>query len=88
MNQRRGGARLREWLKDERRTQKWLAEQVGTSQTNISAWILGPRPPPLEIAVAIRRVTGISVEAWTEPAEESRPRLVEDGTQHAIESAG
>lgn len=69
MYQRNGGALLRAWLKSERRTQQWLAEQIGNSQTNISAWILGPRPPPLEVAVAIRRVTGIEVDDWTVPAE-------------------
>jgi len=69
MNQRRGGALLRAWLKDERRSQEWLAEQIGNSQTNISAWILGPRPPPLDVALAIEKTTGIPVHAWGEAAD-------------------
>lgn len=69
MSQRRGGALLRAWLKDERRSQEWLAEQIDNSQTNISQWILGPRPPPLDVALAIEKVTGIAVHAWGESEE-------------------
>jgi len=72
MAPKRGGVRLRDWLREERRTQKWLGDQIGTHQTNVSAWILG-RAIPLEMALAIRRVTGIAVEAWAEEAEPSRP---------------
>jgi len=71
----RGGERLRVWLEDERRTQQWLGEQIGTHQTNVSAWIRG-RPIPLEMAVKIEKLTGIEVEDWTAEAEESRPRGV------------
>ena len=63
----RGGARLRRWLQEKARTQEWLAEQIGTHQTNVSAWILG-RPISIEMAVAIRKVTRIPVEDWVEPA--------------------
>ena len=68
---------LRAWLKEERRSQQWLAEQIDNSQTNISAWIIGPRPPPLEVALAIREVTGIPVESWALPAD-SGTDVVED----------
>lgn len=64
----RGGARLRQWLKEKNKTQEWLAEQIGTHQTNVSAWILG-RPVSIEMAVAIRRVTRIPVEDWVQPAD-------------------
>lgn len=68
----RGGERLRRWLRDERRTQKWLAEQIGRGahQTYVSRWILGESLPGVEMALAVRRITGISVEAWTEPVEQ------------------
>ncbi len=68
MEKKRGGVRLRAWLKTERRTQQWLAGEVGTHQTNVSAWILG-RPIPLEMAVAIRKITDIPVEDWLVAAE-------------------
>ena len=69
MSQRRGGALLKKWLKDERRSQEWLAEQIGNSQTNISQWINGPRPPPLDVAIAIEKVTSVEVHSWGEPAD-------------------
>lgn len=70
MNQKRGGARLRAWLKDERRSQQWLADQIGSSQTNVSAWShpRTPRPIPLEMALKIERLTGIEVEEWVAEA--------------------
>jgi plasmid maintenance system antidote protein VapI len=70
MRKKRGGVRLREWLKEERRTQKWVGEQIGTHQTNVSAWILG-RPIPLEMALAIEVLTGIEAKAWAEAVDES-----------------
>lgn len=64
MNERtRAGVRLRKWLKDNDRDQTWIAEQIGTSQQNVSAWMRG-RPIPLAMAVGIRRVTKIAVEDW------------------------
>lgn len=72
----RGGVRLRDWLHKERRTQKWMAEQIDTHQTNVSAWILG-RPIPLAAAVAIQRLVGIEVEDWIVEADETGPRLPE-----------
>ena len=68
MDQKRGGARLRRWLQDERRNQEWLASQVGTSQQTLSAWIRG-RPIPLAQAVSIRGITGIAIEEWLVAAE-------------------
>lgn len=75
----RGGVRLRAWLDQERRSQEWLGEQIGTHQTNISAWIRG-RPIPVEEAVAIKKLTGIEVEEWTVEAAESGPSGVLSST--------
>ncbi len=68
MSAKQGGVRLRDWLREERRTQQWLAEQIGTHQTNVSRWVLGA-PPPLEMALKIEAVTKIEVEAWVVPAD-------------------
>jgi transcriptional regulator with XRE-family HTH domain len=86
MNQRQGGVLLRRWLKNERRTQQWLAEQIGNSQTNISAWIIGPRPPPLEVAIAIREITGIEVDEWAKPAEPNSSSDLSAGIEHSSAS--
>ena len=83
MQNTRGGVRLRGWLRDERRTQEWIGEQIGTHQTNVSRWILG-RTPPLEMALAIQRVTGIDPSDWVAPAEDSQPDLtdIDDASLH------
>lgn len=79
MEQKRGGARLRQWLEDERRTQDWLAEQIDTHQTNVSAWIRG-REIPLRMAIRIRKLTDIPVEDWVVEAESAREMTGTDGT--------
>ena len=68
----RGGAKLRDWLAREQRSQRWLAEQVGVHQGSVSAWIIGKFPPPLAAAVRVEDVTGIPVAYWTQPAR-SKP---------------
>ncbi len=78
----RGGARLRQWLKEKNKTQEWLAEQIGTHQTNVSAWILG-RPVSIEMALAIRKVTRIPVEDWIQPASPSESELDDDEAKSA-----
>jgi plasmid maintenance system antidote protein VapI len=74
-----GGVRLHDWLKEERRTQAWLGEQIDTHQTNVSAW-MNKRPIPLEMAVKIEKLTGIPVEDWTIEADETGPQLPSTGT--------
>lgn len=73
MIQKQGGARLRDWLEKERRTQEWLAEQIGTHQTNVSAWIRG-RSLPVKMAIKIRDLTDIPVDDWAQDLESS-PRI-------------
>lgn len=66
-----GGSLLKKWLDEERRSQGWLAEQLGTHQTNVSRWIRGEFPPPIAMAVSIRDITQIDVEEWARPSDES-----------------
>jgi plasmid maintenance system antidote protein VapI len=73
-----GGEKLRCWLESERRSQAWLGEQIGTHQTNVSAWIRG-RPIPLEMAVKIETITGIDVKEWVAESI-SGPSLSSTGT--------
>lgn len=77
---------LRDWIREERRTQEWLGEQIGTHQTNVSRWILG-RTPPLEMALAVQKVTGIDPADWLVPVEESSSTQVTVDAQHAREVA-
>lgn len=66
-----GGLRLRAWIKDERRTQEWIAEQVGAHQTSVSRWLKGGEVP-LAAALKLHEITGIEPEAWlAKTADES-----------------
>ena len=69
MTNTQGGVRLRAWLREQRRTQKWLAEQIGPDahQTYVSRWILG-KAPPLKMAIAVEKITGIAPSEWLVPA--------------------
>lgn len=54
--------KLRDWLRSERRSQAWLATEIGgVHQTSVSSWIRGT-PMPLSAALRIHRVTGIPIE--------------------------
>lgn len=66
-----GGSLLKKWLEGERRSQGWLADQLGTHQTNVSRWIRGEFPPPIAAAISIRGITGIEVEEWAKESDES-----------------
>ena len=85
MRNTQGGVRLRNWLRDERRTQKWLGEQIGAHQATVSKWILG-QAPPLAMALAVRDATGIDPADWLVPAEESATALPDDSQLHAREA--
>ena len=68
-----GGRLLREWRADQDVSQEHVAARVGVSGAAICRWETSERIPPLDIALAIRKVTGgiVTVEAWNEkiPAE-------------------
>ena len=67
---------MRQWLKDERRTQEWLAKELRVRQTSVSRWLRDSKTttPTLESAIAIRRLTGVSLESWLEPVDQSTTR--------------
>ena len=48
--------KLADWFSDTRKTQKWLADQVGVTQGRI-AQIVGGDIPPLPLAARIEKAT-------------------------------
>ncbi len=74
---------MRAWLREHRRSQDWLGEQVSAHQTNVSAWIRG-RTVPLDAAVAIEKLTGIKAEEWLVDADV--PDADESGEHTAVET--
>lgn len=65
MATRPGSLALKQWLTDNGRTQMWLANELGVSQTAVSAWILGSEPRA-SVAARLEALTGISVASWGE----------------------
>ena len=55
-----------EWKSANARTQRALADELGTTQQNVSRWLNGA-PPELANVFAIERLTGIPAVSWTQP---------------------
>lgn len=70
MKRTRGSDALRSWLMGEDRSQQWLASKLGTSQTQVSAWVRGNRVPSVRHCIAIAATTGIPVVAWAETVDD------------------
>lgn len=59
----KGTRALCEWREAKGLTQMQIAELVGTSQTNVSAWLRG-RVPRFSMLARLEAVAGIPVRAW------------------------
>ena len=57
---------LRAWRREKELTQAQAGELFGVHQTTISEWEQG-REMTVSHAVAMSRLAGIPIEAWTEP---------------------
>jgi putative transcriptional regulator len=59
--------KLREIMKEQGRTQKWLSQTVGVSETTISSYMKGKSIPTLPVALRIANALGKNVEEiWSE----------------------
>jgi DNA-binding XRE family transcriptional regulator len=68
----RGQHHLREWRESLSYSQAEAAVALGVDQTTISCWERGDRTPGLRLAIAIRKVTGIPVESWSQIMKEPK----------------
>ena len=67
---RQWGQAIREVRKSQKRSQAWLAQQVGVDQSAVSLWETGVRAPSLEIQLEIARALGIPARVLFQyPAE-------------------
>ena len=60
-----GADLLREWITRKVYKQNEAALNLGLNETFLSMLVNGKRMPSLDNAVAIERLTGIPVEAWS-----------------------
>jgi putative transcriptional regulator len=55
-------SRLKEILKEEGRTQSWLCEKVGVSNTTMTSLVNKKRIPTLPVAYKIAKALGLKIE--------------------------
>lgn len=60
--------RVRAGLKRKKRTQVWLAGQLGISTSHLSMILSGTRRPSLVLALRLEEATGVSVREFAECA--------------------
>ncbi len=54
--------RIKVVLVDKRKTNKWLAEQLGVAPTTVSKWCTNSAQPPLETIMHIARLLEVQVD--------------------------
>ena len=54
--------RLKVVLAEKKRTNKWLAEQIGVDQATVSKWCTNSSQSPLDAFVAISKHLGVKME--------------------------
>lgn len=54
--------RLKLVLVEQKRTSKWLAEQLGVNPSTVSKWCTNTSQPPLETLILIAQYLGVTVQ--------------------------
>ena len=61
--------RIKVVLVEQRRTNKWLAEQLGKDQATISKWVTNTTQPNMEMLLQIAKVLEVNVNELVRPLE-------------------
>lgn len=54
--------RLKIILTEKKKTEKWLAEQLGVNKTTVSKWCTNDNQPNLETLIAIAKLLDVKVQ--------------------------
>ena len=54
--------RLKLVLVEQKRTSKWLAEQLGVNPSTVSKWCTNTSQPPLETIIQIAQHLGVTIQ--------------------------
>ena len=54
--------RIKVVLAEKKRTNKWLAEQLGCAPTTVSKWCTNACQPPMETYIKIAKILNITIE--------------------------
>ena len=55
-------SRLKLVLVEQKRTSKWLAEQLGVNPSTVSKWCTNTSQPPLETLIQIAQYLGVTIQ--------------------------
>ena len=67
--------RLKVVLAEKKRTNKWLAEQLGKGEATVSKWCTNRSQPSLETLVEIARVLQVDVKDLLQSTIEDQPMV-------------
>lgn len=85
---RSGKEQLADWMQRRGFNQSEAARYFGCHRSLVSLLLNGDRTPGLESALAIERLTGIPVEAWSETeVDELEPAIVTDSPKRRRDKA-
>lgn len=68
--------RLKIVLAEKKRTNKWLAEQLGKDQATVSKWCTNSSQPSLEILLQIARILEIDVKDLLHSSKDDEIKFV------------
>lgn len=68
--------RLKVVLAEKKRTNKWLAEQLGKDQATVSKWCTNTSQPSLEILLQIARILEIDVKDLLHSSKDDEIKFV------------
>lgn len=68
--------RLKIVLAEKKRTNKWLAEQLGKDQATVSKWCTNTSQPSLEILLQIARILEIDVKDLLHSSKDDEIKFV------------
>ena len=54
--------RLKVVLAEKKKTNKWLAEQLGCAPTTVSQWVTNTSQPPMETYLRIAKLLGVEID--------------------------
>lgn len=68
--------RIKVMLAEKKRTNKWLAEQLGKDQATVSKWCTNTSQPSLEILLQIARILEIDVKDLLHSSKDDEIKFV------------
>jgi transcriptional regulator with XRE-family HTH domain len=66
------GERIDRWLKRNKRSRAWLAEQLNVQRPVLWRWLNNKRTPSVKYLVLIQKLTGVPTSVWAADAADRK----------------